>query len=244
VARDRERVLGCFEDTFQHKSFTGRSGTMYGYEGLGCIYWHMVAKLLVAVQENVLRGALSRGRDEAVTKLIDFYFRIRDGLGFRKTAAEYGAFPTDPYSHTPKHAGARQPGMTGQVKEEILSRFGELGVRVNDGIASFEPLLLAEEEFLKESTSYACFDLNDMPRSVELPAGSLAFSFCQTPIVYELTDNDAWIRVTDDRGTTEFSDGNRLSIEHSRALFARTGQITVIRVGVPVGSIRRPASGR
>ena len=41
-------------------------------------------------------------------------------MGFKKTEspAEYGAFPDDPYSHTPSFGGARQPGMTGQVKEE------------------------------------------------------------------------------------------------------------------------------
>ena len=34
------------------QSFTGRSGAFYKYEGLGSIYWHMVSKLLVAVQET------------------------------------------------------------------------------------------------------------------------------------------------------------------------------------------------
>ena len=32
----------------------------------------------------------------------------------------------DPYSHTPGGAGAKQPGMTGQVKEEVITRLGEL----------------------------------------------------------------------------------------------------------------------
>ena len=38
-----------------HTRFTGRSGTFYGYEGLGCIYWHMVSKLLLATQEQEQR---------------------------------------------------------------------------------------------------------------------------------------------------------------------------------------------
>ena len=46
----------------------------------------------------------------------------------------YGAFPTDPYSHTPAGKGAQQPGMTGQVKEDVISRFGELGVEVKNGV--------------------------------------------------------------------------------------------------------------
>ena len=44
-------LLELFEETFNHKAFTGRSGTFYAYEGLGSIYWHMVSKLLVATQE-------------------------------------------------------------------------------------------------------------------------------------------------------------------------------------------------
>ncbi|MEM1408763.1 MAG: hypothetical protein AAGG59_18410, partial [Bacteroidota bacterium] len=45
-----EQVLKTFEEVFNHKAFTGRSGTFFGYEGLGSIYWHMVSKLQLAVQ--------------------------------------------------------------------------------------------------------------------------------------------------------------------------------------------------
>ncbi len=101
VARDRGAVLDLFETVFRHKLFTGRSGTMYGYEGLGCIYWHMVSKLLLAVQEVTL-GAVGKGPSpDAFGDLAKYYYRVRSGLGFEKTVAEYGAFPTDPYSHTP-----------------------------------------------------------------------------------------------------------------------------------------------
>ena len=41
-----------FESVFNHQDFTGRSGTMFGFEGLGCIYWHMVSKLLLAAQDQ------------------------------------------------------------------------------------------------------------------------------------------------------------------------------------------------
>jgi hypothetical protein len=121
---------------------------MFGFEGLGCIYWHMVSKLLLAVQENFF-DALERGDNLATCqRLGKLYYRVRQGLGFNKSPSEYGAFPADPYSHTPKHAGAQQPGMTGSVKEEILSRFGELGIRVSNGQAHFEPALLRTREFM------------------------------------------------------------------------------------------------
>ncbi|MFK8032162.1 MAG: hypothetical protein AB8G18_18170, partial [Gammaproteobacteria bacterium] len=41
VEQSREAVLALFESVFNHKAFTGRSGTMFGFEGLGSIYWHM-----------------------------------------------------------------------------------------------------------------------------------------------------------------------------------------------------------
>ena len=132
---------------------------MFGYEGLGCIYWHMVAKLLLAVQENVFEAA-DAGAPE-LEPLKAHYRRVRDGLGYRKTAAEYGAFPADPYSHTPGEGGARQPGMTGQVKEEILTRWGELGLRVRHGRVHFDPVLL---------------DAAEIP-----DAGTLAFTWAGVP---------------------------------------------------------------
>jgi hypothetical protein len=75
-----------------------------------------------------------------------FYRRVRDGLGYRKTAADYGAFPADPYSHTAGEGGAQQPGMTGQVKEEILTRWGELGLWMREGWVVFRPVLLDAAE--------------------------------------------------------------------------------------------------
>jgi hypothetical protein len=137
-------LADAYERVLNHPAFTGRSGTMFGYEGLGCIYWHMVAKLLLAVQENVFEAA-DRGAPE-LPALQRYYRRVRDGLGYRKSAAAYGAFPADPYSHTAGEGGAQQPGMTGQVKEEILARWGELGLRVLQGGVRFDPVLMDEVE--------------------------------------------------------------------------------------------------
>lgn len=62
-----------------------------------------------------------------------------------------------PYSHTPMHKGAQQPGMTGQVKEDILTRIGELGVKMKDGKLVFEPHLLSKSEFLQKETNATFF---------------------------------------------------------------------------------------
>jgi hypothetical protein len=138
-----EPLAAAYDRLLGHHAFTGRSGTMFAYEGLGCIYWHMVAKLLLAVQERVFEAS-DAGAPE-LGALVAHYRRVRDGLGYRKTPAEWGAFPADPYSHTAGEGGAQQPGMTGQVKEEILTRWGELGVRFEAGQIRFDPVLLDVE---------------------------------------------------------------------------------------------------
>ena len=133
IEEEQQLLLDIFEEVFDHKSFTGRSGTFFGYEGLGSIYWHMVSKLLLAVMEYCLK-AIEEGEDKTIIgRLIDHYYEINAGIGVHKSPELYGAFPTDPYSHTPAGKGAQQPGMTGQVKEDILSRMGELGVAVKEG---------------------------------------------------------------------------------------------------------------
>ena len=238
VARDRQAVLDVFEAVFQHHAFTGRSGTMYAYEGLGCVYWHMVSKLLLAVQEIALMAARGDQPAAVCEALALGYQRIRAGLGFEKTVAEYGAFPTDPYSHTPPLAGAQQPGMTGQVKEGILARFGELGVQVEGGIVSFRPVLLGRSEIVSEARAYRFYDVAGKLRSLDVPPGALAFSFCQVPVVYELSRDQAWIRVTAADGTSTTRPGDQLDLGASQSLFARDGGISRIEVGVPEGALR------
>jgi hypothetical protein len=238
VARDRDAVADLFEDVFNHREYTGRSGAMYSYEGLGCIYWHMVAKLLVAAQEIALTTGRDGESEAPKDELVRLYRRVRSGLGFEKTPGEYGAFPTDPYSHTPPHGGAKQPGMTGQVKEEILTRFGELGVRVEDGVVSFRPVLLESEEFLREPAVFRYYEVRGTPASIELDAGTIAFTFCQVPVVYERAEGRGGIRVTLDDGSERVIEGDRLDRELSRELFGRSGRISRIHVGIPGECLR------
>jgi len=234
VDGERAAVLELFEQVFHHRCYTGRSGAMYAYEGLGCIYWHMVAKLLLAVQEVTLRASTDGTARETVDDLVALYYAIRSGLGFEKSPAEYGAFPTDPYSHTPPHGGAKQPGMTGQVKEEILTRFGELGVSVEGGRIRFRPILLRPAEFLTAPGDFRFYDVSGEERTLELRADTLAFTFCQVPVVYERANGDgSWVRVILSDGGTRGYRGDSLDEEISRSVFDRSGRVVRIHVGVP-----------
>jgi hypothetical protein len=234
----RAPLAALYEDVFNHQSFTGRSGGMFGFEGLGCIYWHMVSKLLLAVQENFF-DALERGDNLATCqRLGKLYYRVRQGLGFNKSPSEYGAFPADPYSHTPKHAGAQQPGMTGSVKEEILSRFGELGIRVSNGQAHFEPALLRTREFMPSPNTLRYLDVSGNWQEISIPSNGLAFTWCQVPVIYVLQDNSGpTLTITSNTDGKRTQSQLELTAEDSEALFRRTGQIREIMLTLPASML-------
>jgi hypothetical protein len=225
----RKAVLELWETTFRHSEFTGRSGTMFMFEGLGSVYWHMVAKLLLAVQECY--------RQTSDPQLASAYEEIRNGLGFRKIPEEYGAFPTDPYSHTPRHRGAQQPGMTGQVKEEILTRWGELGIIIENGCLRFAPQLLTRSEFHTQPHCFAYVDVTGKEQVWDMPAGTLAFTVCQVPVCYQLADAPA-IQCDRFDGTRVELDSPALSRSDSGFIFRREPVLSRLMVFVPRSEIR------
>jgi hypothetical protein len=221
---ENARILALYDQVFDHQSFTGRSGTFYKYEGLGCIYWHMVAKLLLAVQE-VLSRAESAGEDASVIeRLMSHYGEIREGIGVHKSPELYGAIPTDPYSHTPGFAGAQQPGMTGQVKEDIITRLGEMGVAVLDGRLCFHPHLVRREDFLAEAKHFDFYDLEGRQCSLDLDPGTMAFTICQVPVVAHCS-GPRRIEITRADGSLHTIEALELDAAASATVFERAGVI-------------------
>ncbi len=205
-----DELKDLYEQIFHHHAFTGRSGTFYKYEGLGCIYWHMVSKLLLAVGESLSKAIIEQSDHFIIERLRVHYMVIREGIGAHKRPDEYGAFPFDPYSHTPMMAGVQQPGMTGQVKEDIISRWFELGVSVRDGQITFRPTMLRDEDFTD---------------------GELRFTYCGTEIIYRQKSKverqkNASLKVESRK------QGLTLSKEDSGHLFARDGKIKQLTIEV------------
>ncbi|MDG1572250.1 hypothetical protein OZ410_07980 [Robiginitalea sp. M366] len=231
VARERKALLAAYEAVFNHRSFTGRSGTFFGYEGLGSIYWHMVSKLALAVLECAAQAEDGGGEPGDVRRLVAHYHQINDGIGVHKSPEVYGAFPTDPYSHTPAHRGAQQPGMTGQVKEDVLTRRIELGVGVTGGVLSFGPFWLDEAEFLEQPGQFSYLDVKGTLQSLKVPAGGLAFTCCQVPVVYRRHEA-AGVAVEFADGETRTFSGHRLDEDVSREIFHRTGAVRALTVGL------------
>lgn len=231
VEAETDTILNTFEQVFNHVAFTGRSGTFFAYEGLGSIYWHMVSKLLLAMQENVLAAAQSDTSAETLQALKNAYEDIRAGIGFNKTPDVYGAFPADPYSHTPANQGAKQPGMTGMVKEEILTRFVELGIVIDRGMISIDTTVFRAQELLETEAIFEYIDINGEDQQIAVPVNALAFTLCQTPVVLGQASEDKFeVLFTD--GNVETFDNAQLSNTISQHVFARDGVVQRINVYV------------
>ena len=226
---EKDTVLKIYENLFNHKAFTGRSGTFFGYEGLGSIYWHMVSKLLLAVQEICLKAEADNESAETKGRLLEHYYEINAGIGVHKSPELYGAFPTDPYSHTPGGKGAQQPGMTGQVKEDVLSRFGELGVFVKEGTITFNPCLLKKDEFTIKPRTFKYVDVSLEQKKIAMDAGTIGFTYCQVPVIYIASDTHK-LEVNFADGSTTESNTLTLDAATSTQIFERTGEVSQITI--------------
>lgn len=237
VKEEETLLLEQFEEVFNHKAFTGRSGTFYGYEGLGSIYWHMVSKLYLAVYEICETARQQGAHSETLKKLAHHFDEIGDGIGVHKSPELYGAFPTDPYSHTPQHRGAQQPGMTGQVKEDILARIGQLGVMVKGGQLRFNPFLLKKDEFTEEAKKAELVNIDQEKLDLNLPEQSVAFTFCQVPVVYKISDHNG-LEIKFNNGSAKTIEKATLSRDLSQKIFHRTGDIHQITVALNKEQLR------
>ena len=191
----------------------------------------MVSKLLLSVQETCLLAVEHNESEATIGKLLDHYYEINEGIGVHKSPQLYGAFPTDPYSHTPAGKGAQQPGMTGQVKEDILCRFGELGVFVKNGMLQFNPRLLRGEEFLKESKTFTYTNLKKDLKTIHLDPSSICFTYCQIPIIYKL-ENESGVKVKFNNNSVIEFNNLSLDLKTSKTVFERTGEIDHIIVSL------------
>lgn len=230
LVSEKDHLFHLFEDLFDHKSFTGRSGTFFAFEGLGSIYWHMISKLALAAQEVLWKSIHKESDTKLIESLKQHYYGIVDGIGAHKTPKAYGAFPTDPYSHTPAGRGAQQPGMTGQVKEDILCRWGEFGVYAQDGKLFFNPTIVRTEEFLEVENEFEFYDVENKKQTLTIPKHALCFTYCQVPIVYHNQSNNTGIELVLSNGEQKKIDQYHLDADDAANLFSRNGKIFQINI--------------
>ncbi len=229
---DESLILEAFEAVFNHHAFTGRSGTFYGYEGLGSIYWHMVSKLLLAIQETIHQAVKQNAEPAVLGQLLAHFYETRAGIGINKDPKLYGAFPTDAYSHTPADAGAQQPGLTGQVKEDIITRWAVLGIQIHKGQIHFNPVIFSRSELLSETETFEFVNTDGVLTETLVKAGQMAFTYCGTLFVYNWSQ-EPQIEVTEKGQEAQATSGLTLSPEHSAAIFNRNGVVQKVELFYP-----------
>ena len=129
----------------------------------------------------------------------------------------------------PSVSGVQQPGMTGQVKEDIISRFGELGVIIRNGSIRFDASLLDRSEFLTKSAEFHYYDVKGLQQTLSLNKGMLSFTVCQVPIVYIEADKRKII-ITKNDDTEEEISGFVLDAVLSKSIFRHENFVKKLEV--------------
>ena len=176
VKRDTAVVLDIFERLFDHESFTGRSGTFFGYEGLGCIYWHMVSKLLLAVQETYLRaaetGAPQTGAEAIGSRLLRHPCRYRglQDAGRLRGLPDGSRIRTRPVKVA--HGSRDSPGRSRKTCSAASANWASSSKAARFTSA---PICLRTEEFVAGRTEFAFFDLAGCPTPSATERGRTRF---------------------------------------------------------------------
>ena len=123
--------------------------------------------------------------------------------------------------------------MTGQVKEELITRMGELGCRVQNHRLVFNISLLKKSEFLTKENKFTYVDIEQRVRSTIIGKNQLGFTYCQVPIVYSLCDGDWKQSILFKNNTTKQYGGNIVKQAISSDIFSRSGKIKKITVTCP-----------
>jgi hypothetical protein len=118
------------------------------------------------------------------------------------------------------------------VKEDIISRFGELGVEVHDGCLHIRPRLLKEAEFITAPASFRYIDIHGTVKHMPVPARGLAFTFCQVPFCYLRGTGQQSIEITRADGSRKNIQGHALDQTLSAELFGREGKISLVTVSL------------
>jgi hypothetical protein len=119
--------------------------------------------------------------------------------------------------------------LTGQVKEYIISRWGELGVVVREGRLSFQPILLRKEELLSVPGIFTYYDIHGKSNEIPLEQNNLAFTYFQVSIIYRLS-GESKVAIMSYHGDEQFISGNTSDRLTSESIFRREGKIARIDV--------------
>jgi hypothetical protein len=119
--------------------------------------------------------------------------------------------------------------MTGQVKEDIISRFREIGIKIRDGKIIINPSLLRKEEFLKKEEMFTYYDLTGKEQKIHCRKNSFAITYCQVPFIYNLSNTEKIVVHKANEEVIKL-DNLELKEEVSQSIFNRKGEIKKVEV--------------
>jgi hypothetical protein len=100
---------------------------------------------------------------------------------------------------------------------------------VQEGALRFAPTLLHRDEFVLEASKFRYVNSACERQTVSLPPDSIAFTFCQTPIIYTQGKTEQ-IEIVVENGRSQIKLGNLLDKATTRHILDRDGHIQLVRV--------------
>ena len=114
--------------------------------------------------------------------------------------------------------------------QTLLFRSVELGIHVLSGEVEFKPSLLRSSEFVSHEKPFRYLDVQNVWQQTTVPENGIGFTWCQVPVVYELTTDTPSLTLTLSDGKQIISSDLTLVGEYSHALFNRTDYIKKIHI--------------
>jgi hypothetical protein len=102
---------------------------------------------------------------------------------------------------------------------------------VENGNINFNPQLLRKEEFLETQSVFTYVDLDKSSKEIVLEQGALAFTYCQIPVVYQLSEQEGIQVLFKESSVLEF-ETLRIDAQTSSKIFRRTGEIQQIIISL------------
>ncbi len=88
-----------------------------------------------------------------------------------------------------------------------------------------------------KSKDFNYVDIHSEAKKLKLKGGSLCFTYCQVPIVYQLSDESSLV-ITHRNGTLTKLDTLSLDATTSRQIFDRTGEVIQLNVQIKQTQLR------
>jgi hypothetical protein len=80
---------------------------------------------------------------------------------------------------------------------------------------------------LKKEERFNYYDVSNQRQTLNISPESLAFTYCQVPIIYKIA-KEKQIKISYQDGSAEVIKGNTLSTDISSAIFSRNGLVKSI----------------